>query len=884
MSIDLSKLKLRNRYLLDTALDSHYKLYPDSDEPLLFFNNNFIPLKNYIKDTINITVDEPEKAYSKYPNYNSPSIIYKGQVVKLTDLNINKYSKGDGTIQTPIIDNEALGTYTLNSDIINNADVTWTCNTSDCTISGNSFNNNTSATCNVTFNEPGTYTVIASTEHDTFLWLTTILDVIMSVSTTELIVPLTDTVKFTVLTNQSGYIAKSTNSNITVTQDGNIVNVKGVTLGTSKVNITSGKKTITVNVTITPGVTISKSMVQDSELTLFPSDLLTTAYKNYKFSKITIDEEDSYSIESDGSRATYKTSAKAGTDKRFVIQFVNPSNSTQVYNVVVLVNITRLPTIYGYFYTNLQDLTNHINTYVPPSMTQVFNSWARFADGTNYYPSGSTFSGMAAKWQLIEGGFESTANVAKLAGFISPDEFTDYQMECTVSSTSDNDVIALVMAYRYHNGVNEALIAARDGGTTSNKTPTNRTSTSGDNLPCTYGWCLCYIVNNTRYILAEPISKFPTERRSWSGAKSRIRITRQNNIFSAMCTKYFTGDTVPDLEPTSYIELDVTKSNGLVDLSWLNNTPSPYGYSCLSNPNSTFINTVFSGDGEVDYSHCYSIQDGKVYEYKNGKWVQTEVTVQDQYGYPRYVVNPDTERKFEILENEALEVPLNVEISTSKSNVSMLVNSESSFEVITNYRSFYVSCSNIEVCTARISGNTVYVKGISTGTATVTVIADDKSAVVSCNVVEKTSYIPSFNVGTVINDDTKMQEIKNNFTFTFDKQFSENGIINVPAGKYLILMPFFWSSGSITTEGVLKIGENSFNFRVDSANNQCIYSGQDQNIHTNSNIWGTNVYTESQNIMYAVYAPFDQDIDITIDLGTIKTTNNFNLWIDCYMA
>lgn len=388
--------------------------------------------------------------------------------------------------------------------------------------------------------------------------------------------------------------------------------------------------------------TMNTSMVQDSSTTVFLSDLLPSQYSNYSYNSVTDVINGSTNVESNA--VTFSSAAKTGSNAGFSVVYKDANNNRYIKKVQV--NITRLPDINSYFFDTADDINLWQTVYVPPTLANVFKSWNRFSDNTSYYPSGTTPAGEATKWEMISSNqFRCTINSSHATGFISPDKYKNYVHEATVSSTDgDDDTIGIVIAYRQDPSTknNQVLAAIRTvGGMSPQK-----------------GWGLAYINGSQETIIKTIDSIFglnsdyysSNNGYGWNKAgQSRIYVSRVGNIITVKCSD-FKSTTYNN---NSFIQINVSD---YPELSWIKDTELPYGYMCWSQNYSSFNDVNLEGGTDPKTSFC--VADGKLYEYNetSGQWEVSTGTIQDKYGYPRYVVNPDTNSKYEILENSVSKI------------------------------------------------------------------------------------------------------------------------------------------------------------------------------------------------------------------------------------
>jgi len=326
-----------------------------------------------------------------------------------------------------------------------------------------------------------------------------------------------------------------------------------------------------------------------------------------------------------GSTITFVSTGFTGEPASFQYQIRDSKGNTSIGTVNI--NILELPEIEVYLFPT-EELDLFKNTYTPPTLTEIFNTWDRFSNNTLYYPAGTTPGGEAAAWQLYGTGFRCTVNSGYLTGFVSPEEFTNYVHECTLSSNAeDNDVIALVVAFKRIGASNYAILAVREPGGVTDWTG----STS---------WSLALYVDGVVSVISKVNNTSFKKSGNWSAVKhTRVRVERIGSMLIATCSQFGTTS----LLAVSKLEIDI---NDFPNLAWALE-PCKYGYSCFSQQYSTFSSVVFEGGANAN--QLFDLTLNCTWDYVNGAWVQdTNKTVQDVVGYPRTVTNPINGKSYRI--------------------------------------------------------------------------------------------------------------------------------------------------------------------------------------------------------------------------------------------
>lgn len=300
----------------------------------------------------------------------------------------------------------------------------------------------------------------------------------------------------------------------------------------------------------------------------------------------------------------------------------------------VYVNVTPLSPIEAFIYHNEGLMNAKLAEYQPPSMTDIFNSWGRF-DGNNYYENKDDLyiSSNASAWQFLTNPdrVSMPLNVYPYNGFVSPDKLENFTFEATLASTnSDDDTIGVVIAFVRIAEINYTLNAVRN---------------QGGNSP-SEGWGICYGESssyNTWIIDSKSVGGI---RLGWSGQQSRVKVERNGDNIKCYATIWNDADTY---QAASEITIDLDSDSRLHKFKG----PQSYGYMTYSQPDSTYLSIGLGGS--LDVTRIYNAVTGDVWEYVEGSgWTVIETTVQNELGFVRQVINPDTGDIYLIKENEII--------------------------------------------------------------------------------------------------------------------------------------------------------------------------------------------------------------------------------------
>lgn len=282
-----------------------------------------------------------------------------------------------------------------------------------------------------------------------------------------------------------------------------------------------------------------------------------------------------------------------------------------------------LPTQNALIYGTPTDTQNALTTITPPTVQQIFSTWARFA-ANEFYPSGSTIpsESEAAAWYWDDAISAAVMplNSVGFVGFIS-DELVDYyDHEATVTSTNaDDDWNGLVLAFqRGSDNINYSLsvTVSCDGtnGTTTEIQP---------NLQIRYNFGTILKTNNANDVRGN----------GWSGKTKRLKVSRRGDQFTIQASQWDQYAYDPTL----------TMTINLNDYSQLARFKGPmqYGYCNVSQPASSFKDIKYFGgtlrntiiDATNNLVYRYSLTGG--WQLLNG------VKAQDVFGSPRALIGPD---------------------------------------------------------------------------------------------------------------------------------------------------------------------------------------------------------------------------------------------------
>jgi hypothetical protein len=338
-----------------------------------------------------------------------------------------------------------------------------------------------------------------------------------------------------------------------------------------------------------------------------------------------------------GDTISFTGTGLVGQSASFQYRIKDAQNNTAIGTVNI--NILELPLVEAYIFSSA-DATVFRASYIPPTLTQIFNTWARFSNNGLYFPPGSTPTDEAASWELFGTGFRCTVNSSYLTGFVSPKDYSTYTHEATIGSIgADDDTIALVVAFKRVGTVNNSLLAVRTSGTTNVPGYTGVTS-----------WSLATNINGVIKIIATlPSYSIIRKDGGWSTlGKTRVKVDRIGSMITIYCSQFGTTNVLA----ASKIEIDL---NDYPELAWALD-PCAYGYACHSQQYSTYENVIF--EGGINTTEIFDFQLNCVWEYLGGVWTKHPTkTIQSVLGYPRTVTNTENSKTYRIEQNSITLIP-----------------------------------------------------------------------------------------------------------------------------------------------------------------------------------------------------------------------------------
>lgn len=326
--------------------------------------------------------------------------------------------------------------------------------------------------------------------------------------------------------------------------------------------------------------------------------------------------------------------------------------------------------VYGSSTSDRSAIAARIAGTTAPQLSDVLARWRRFS-GTDYYPNVSSIVANPAycqttmqangswtnstspvanpntdsvcntptmnslSWVLLSGPerIHNIQNTNNYNGFFSSVKFDTYIAEATLSSTNpDNDALGMtIAAYVDGSGLIQTLSAYRTHG----------------GLPPTAGWGLIHKTGNTINRIIDEKS-CGTNSSGWNNTNTKIRIERTGNIVKVYASRWASGLTAGPIDSSCLIQVDLSDpGQNLTGFMG----PQSYGYETKSQPNATFGDLAFSVPGSnSDPEYLYDLHTNAVYRKKSagGYDLVAGAKARDQLGYPKTIINVETQRQFTI--------------------------------------------------------------------------------------------------------------------------------------------------------------------------------------------------------------------------------------------
>lgn len=254
--------------------------------------------------------------------------------------------------------------------------------------------------------------------------------------------------------------------------------------------------------------------------------------------------------------------------------------------------------------TDRSELAAALASYETPSMAQILSTWARFDGGAYYHPAGTPPYGhsQAGSWNYSASFVQSLVNSNLEIGFVSAQQFDEYNHEVVVTSPGgDDDTIGVILAFTRENNKNHILYVQRNAGGTFGHATWSLVYLDGSNSR--EGG---YSINAGRTVVLQTktIGDRPM---TWSGRWAKIKTERKGDIFRAWTTKFYNGN----YEPDSFFQIDLNHHDELRKFKG----KKPYGYMAYSQDQARFQNISFKGG--LQTARIIDALEDKVYDYNS---------------------------------------------------------------------------------------------------------------------------------------------------------------------------------------------------------------------------------------------------------------------------
>lgn len=384
------------------------------------------------------------------------------------------------------------------------------------------------------------------------------------------------------------------------------------------------------------------------------------------FSVVSVANPQGGTVSLTGQTITFVPTVKTGTPAGFNYTIRDSANRTETAWVNVIVN--PLLELQALIYDDPDEITTLIQT-PPVSMATVFQQWGRLetsnGNGINRFfenlasipsnmatctaanvPSGCTET-KAWSYNSSNGRILSTLNSSYFIGFVSPGTYENYEFEATVSSTNtDDDTIALIIAYTRVNNKNYSLILSRtQGGNSPNNGFGIYYNLAGDGAALINSISLGTVHRNQ-----SDSNAGSGDKEGWDGRYSKLKIQRNGDIIRVFGSNF----NSTNLDVSKILTVDLNSDPDLAKFKG----PQKYGYGAYSQKDSTFYNTRFRSNTELDPYLIYDAENKVVWEYVAGVgWaINYSLDFEEALGYPRVITNPRTGKSYSLDANGQLTI------------------------------------------------------------------------------------------------------------------------------------------------------------------------------------------------------------------------------------
>lgn len=332
----------------------------------------------------------------------------------------------------------------------------------------------------------------------------------------------------------------------------------------------------------------------------------------------------------------------------FIIQTINDPNIKQrnnfLYDVEVLrqylANQIRLPKTLSLIYDDNEEYNQAILSVDGVSPQDIFNSWgifnvsgslSEFYENVSVSPNTEPFTTWI--YDTNTDSVVQTANTATYTGFVSPEKISSYVHEVTLSSSSaDDDAVGVCIAHLYNGTRNHTLdVIVSNGGVGYTSV---MTVVVDRNSPTNI------VVGQSSHDVVYKNGE--TGGNGWSGKRMRLRIERNGDNIKILATDWDSTE----YNPSSEILINLNSRPELEKFKG----PKSYGYTTVSQANSTYLDIDFSGGNNFDLVTNVNTNQNSIIILNER--VEKIIPMQISHGFIKVVENPSTGRKFLITEDD----------------------------------------------------------------------------------------------------------------------------------------------------------------------------------------------------------------------------------------
>jgi hypothetical protein len=287
------------------------------------------------------------------------------------------------------------------------------------------------------------------------------------------------------------------------------------------------------------------------------------------------------------------------------------------------------------------------------SFQEVFNTWQRFSHNSSTIPANVNET---QQWNYTSGidQINTTVNSTTHIGFVSDIPLSSYTLNTTLTSPgSDDDGICIVIAYVEDEndlvsnqafGLDQASYPGLN--TTDEFVPNQHTITvilsrGGLNGSLSGSATSEYVIiydfkKDTEQLLENGGSLIETPTtNSWNGAEIDVRVERDGNIITTSVLNF--SDLTQDV---TFEDTELTIDLNSLPILEKFKGPARYGFSSLSQLNSTYKNISISGSG---LNEIYDLRTGEIYEAdSSGTWtINTSRNLDNELLKRNIIFNPN---------------------------------------------------------------------------------------------------------------------------------------------------------------------------------------------------------------------------------------------------